>query len=849
MKYFFFFFISAFFSFSLLAQTINSIKVSQSPTNNVYAVIVGISSYSDADVPQLQFANRDAEVFAGFLRSKSGGSVPKENIRLLTDSSATSAAVYNAIYWVKKNAKKDDVVFFYFSGHGDLENITMYNNAYLICYNSPPQNYVGMALSVEYLNDIANTLSVQTKAKVVLITDACHSGKLAGNSFKGNLLVGEQLMATKEKEIRIASCKPDQLSNEKSDWGRGRGIFSYYLVNGLMGLADKSKDSIVTLGEIKNYLQTSLANDPVLKQDKTIQTPVLNGNDGFPLSTVVQSEFIAARQMVTNDSISNQLVLSSAPFQDDMTGIEPDDYFFSLLKKQSLEALTDSLQLDKLTAEEIPFALINRILLLKKQSPKDLADTSLLNQFTGDIPADVILRTRDSIEAAAGLNKINELKNNLINNTGALAQFNSMLTIAFDDKGQEVIGQYLKGDEAELERRRYYNVKSSGYDVYPKMFEVALKLTQPDNFFYKILQVKLHYFTGVAMRLKLPLTENTDSLIALAFTEQKKALELETHAAYIYNELGILYLAKKEIDSAENNFIKATGFAPRWAIPWANLAYLYAVSNRNENGFDACSKADSLQAGLPCTSNNFGLLYENSGNQLFAEEYYRASVDLNSRHYLPFERLGYVYLNTTQYALADSFFYEADLRKQDLHFKKGVEPLWWINPLDYAFSELKPCTMDTSILLKDDVMAFFNWGMSEYQKNNIANAIRILKKVIDIDKQNPLAFHYLGKIFYEQKKWEDAELMFKYAIQFYLDTASFYQYCDSVIKKTKYPYPHDCFEIYFRTRYYKKIEDYYFIATAYETWGHFEEAETMYKAIIQLQPNEIGGYVKCLRML
>ena len=42
--------------------------------------------------------------------------------------------------------------------------------------------------------------------------------------------------------------------------------------------------------------------------------------------------------------------------------------------------------------------------------------------------------------------------------------------------------------------------------------------------------------------------------------------------------------------------------------------------------------------------------------------------------------------------------------------------------------------------------------------------------------------------------------------------------------------------------------NYFFIATAYETWSHFEEAETMYKAIIQLQPKEIGGYIKLWQM-
>lgn len=44
------------------------------------------------------------------------------------------------------------------------------------------------------------------------------------------------------------------------------------------------------------------------------------------------------------------------------------------------------------------------------------------------------------------------------------------------NRGQEVINLYLEGDAAEMERRRYYNSVSNGYEVYVKMFATALKL-------------------------------------------------------------------------------------------------------------------------------------------------------------------------------------------------------------------------------------------------------------------------------------------------------------------------------------------------------------------------------------
>lgn len=794
---------------SVPAQTVNQ----ASSTGNVYALLVGISKYGDPNIPQLQFANKDAEIFADFLKSKAGGSVPKENIRLLTDSNASIAAVHMAIKWLVRTCKKDDLVFFYFSGHGDLESISMYNNAYLMCYNTMLESYVGMSLSVSYLNQIANTLSAQTQAKVVLITDACHSGKLADRD-NVNALVGQQLLNATENEIRIASSQADQLSNEKVDWGGGRGIFSYYLVNGLKGLADESKDGIVTMGEIRDYLKGSMGNDPVLKQENKVQTPVFKGKDHFTLAKVDTAEFSKTKQQ---EAVLQAMPLANAiPREDDVSNMMADDYFISLLKWQSLEALTDSLKLDKRSAAEIPILLINRI--------------------------------RDSLKNETGIFKLNELLNELRGSPESVNRLNEMLLIAFDDKVQEVINQYLKGDEAELERRRYYNIKNNGYDVYPRMLQVALQLTDPSSFYYNILKVKLHYFTGVTLRLKLPVAEKPALLIEQALAEQQKALALEKKAAYIYNELGILYLLKKEYAKAEKYFTDATVRNDKWAIPWANLSGMYALTAKYEKGFAANRKADSLQGGNQNNVINLGLLNEQSGNLLFAEEDYRKAIDMNDRHFLPFERLGYLYLGMTDYAASDSFFYEADLRKKRYHFDGNT---WLSVASSFVLGAKRPlvCNIDTAQLDERDFMAFFYWGIKEYDQKHYTNALRILKKVIAIDSDNPLVFHYIGKIYFDQQFWEEAEIYFQYAIDYYLGDTAFYQQVDSVTRSAVYSYEHTCFEQFYRLYHYNSKEDLYFIAHVYEAWKHFDEAEKFYNDIIDAYPEELGGYIKLWQLM
>jgi tetratricopeptide (TPR) repeat protein len=363
------------------------------------------------------------------------------------------------------------------------------------------------------------------------------------------------------------------------------------------------------------------------------------------------------------------------------------------------------------------------------------------------------------------------------------------------------------------------------------MFAVAQKLSSTDKYYNTKSEVFLHYFSGLALRLKIPLTENPNPLIEQALAEQKKALELEAYAAYIYNELGVLYYLKKNYKEAEKFYIRATQLSPQWAIPQSNLSGLYIAQKVYDTAMKYVKIADSLQSNLQTISINRGFIYERKGNLLFAEEDYRRAIELNSRHYLPFERLGYVYMKATDYAQADSFFYEADLRKKGYHFKGNEWELGThleaVVPLPLIF-----CAVDSSILEPTDVFAFFTWGVQEYRDKKYANAMRILRKVVAVETSNPLVYHYLGKVYYDQQKWEEAEVMFQLASLYSKNEKQFNRYVDSVISSKKYKYDHECFERFFKHSFYRQVEDYYFLGTLYESWKHFEEAEKCFKIII-----------------
>jgi tetratricopeptide (TPR) repeat protein len=704
-------------------------------------------------------------------------------------------------------------VYFYFSGHGDMENSTIYKLGFLISYNTPRTNYINNAVRIEDLNNYANTLSVKTKAKVILITDACHSGNLAGNDFKGSLLVGEQLKKVINNEIRISSCAPDQLSVEDKKWGGGRGVFSYYLLNGLKGLADDKQDGTISVKEISNYLQTSLSNDPVLKERKHIQTPVITGKGDVALASIdkkVQQQMLqdAAAPIVQGDLMP--------PLPKNNQSI-----FFNIFEQYPIEKFLDFEALKQESKENIPTAVIDAALaVINNTSNSDFKIVST------NIPA------------------FEELKKQLSENPDAVKRFNKKLIEAISSRGQVIINQYLSGDEEEMERRRYYNTIVNDYGVYATMFDIALRISEPNTPLAKILKIKYHYFLAVSLRLKSFAGNKADSLLQLAFNEQMKALALEENAAYIQNDLGVLYKIKGDRPNAEKCFLKAADIAPRWVIPYSNLVSIYMDANQLDKALAMSARADSMQLNFHSNQVYTGMVYEKMQNYLLAEEYFRKSIALNSRHYLPFERLGNVYTQTADYFLADSFYYEAEVRKQGFNANVAI-----LAPLDFnAFGNVKPRKDTCSLPQKindNDAITYFVKGLQLCGTDD-AMAEKMFKKVISIDKRHPLAFHYLGEMFWKKQRWQEADIYLKYAMSYHLDSAAFFKYCDSV---RKYMTRRDtCIYSAFTASYYHRLDDYFMLADACEKWNHFAEAESLYLQVVKTDSLYSGAYYKLWKL-
>ncbi len=151
----------------LLAQTLEE----QSST---YALVIGISDYQDKDIPDLNYAHRDAEAFTTFLRSPAGGSLDQDHLKVLVNEDATAGKLVAGLYWLVDEVQEGDQVLIYFSGHGDVESKLLGEPGHLLCVDAPARAYMaGGTLSLGGLRTVISTLSLQNKAKVTMIADAC----------------------------------------------------------------------------------------------------------------------------------------------------------------------------------------------------------------------------------------------------------------------------------------------------------------------------------------------------------------------------------------------------------------------------------------------------------------------------------------------------------------------------------------------------------------------------------------------------------------------------------------------------------------------------------------------------
>lgn len=234
-----------------------------------FAVLIGISSYRESIIPEVKYARRDAEVLAKYFEQLSG--IPKENIAVLTDAHATKSDIEAYLDdWLPRRVTPNSRVFVFYAGHGAPEPEG--KGAFLVPYEGHP-DFISKLIPLPRVYDSLNRLKAR---EVVVFLDSCFSGakgrSVTQQGIRPLVMTSERQLAVREKPLVMAASSGSEVT---SDLDNARhGLFTYYLLKGLRGEADRNGNGRVTLEELFTFVSSKVRYTASHELNRN-QTPVM----------------------------------------------------------------------------------------------------------------------------------------------------------------------------------------------------------------------------------------------------------------------------------------------------------------------------------------------------------------------------------------------------------------------------------------------------------------------------------------------------------------------------------------------------------------------------------------------
>ena len=222
---------------------------------NKRALIAGINNYTIA--PPLNYATHDANEFASALQ------MPEYSFDtdLLLDGDATAANLMDSLSTLLKSPA--DTKLFFFAGHGYAGD----KGVYLVTADDSDDN---PGVSLDWLREQV----LAAKNTVILILDCCHSGAAsirnnAAHPWMSEADIDRSMGALGSGKILLAACSSQEMAEESRE--AAHGIFTFHLLEGLMGQASNLRGIITPIG-LFDYVASRFGEDgfqtPIFKSEQ-----------------------------------------------------------------------------------------------------------------------------------------------------------------------------------------------------------------------------------------------------------------------------------------------------------------------------------------------------------------------------------------------------------------------------------------------------------------------------------------------------------------------------------------------------------------------------------------------------
>lgn len=182
-----------------------SVGPASTTTVNKYAVVVGISDYSD--LRDLSFCDEDAESWRDYLTEEG------YTVHTLIDSQASRQAIMNEIEWMGSMEDENSYCVFAFSGHGGYDD--WQRTSFICCYDGSTTDLTGHITDTQLGEAFADFESEH----LFIFFDSCHSGGMDSVTGPGRYV--------------SQTCAQDEAGLDEPRYEHGRWVY-WFLVSGLI---------------------------------------------------------------------------------------------------------------------------------------------------------------------------------------------------------------------------------------------------------------------------------------------------------------------------------------------------------------------------------------------------------------------------------------------------------------------------------------------------------------------------------------------------------------------------------------------------------------------------------------
>ena len=222
-----------------------------SPKPDLYLLAIGVSDYED-DSFDLDYAHRDAEAIEKIFLSQQGGAFREVHAKALISPQATRSRILKELNWLRDEGTPQDLRVLFLSGHGGMDPQNQY---YFFAHAHDKSDFE--AEDVAWRTMLGRLAGAQSKA--ILLVDTCHAGGATGSKKKGEDDFEKIIKDIQTEHSGIASFA-SSTHNEKSEElppPHNHGAFTYALLEGLCGLADKlPSDGQINTAELAPWIHS-----------------------------------------------------------------------------------------------------------------------------------------------------------------------------------------------------------------------------------------------------------------------------------------------------------------------------------------------------------------------------------------------------------------------------------------------------------------------------------------------------------------------------------------------------------------------------------------------------------------